>query len=442
VLLRATAGVAAASAALAGCGRDQAGLEVFVMWSGGELAAFRETLRGFETESGHRVRVVPVGEQVTELLRARLDADNPPDLAIVPLPGLIRQYAACGRVVPLRPGLGAHTPAGLRDVVTLDNGDVVGLWVKAAHKSLFWHRPSTFPDGAAPKTWDQLVAFTERSVALGRTPLSVGAADGWVVSDWFENALVGVGGGAVYDQLAKGREVWDSDLVTTALNGLGRLWSIPAAFPDGPAQALLTQYEESVVQVFATRRAELVFEGDFVASVASRFAGPTAPRTFRFPPVSGPPPLVVGGDVAALLNDTDAGRELIAWLDRGESMDPWITRGGFLSPNTTVPVERYPTELARASARQLATAEAVRFDLSDQVGGRLGGGQGRGMWRILQDFFRAVAGRRDVPGAVADAVEQAQAQLVEAGRRRAGDTGSSCVDGPAADRPTGKRATR
>ncbi|HET8680538.1 MAG TPA: extracellular solute-binding protein [Micromonosporaceae bacterium] len=408
LLLRAAGGVTVTSA-LAACGRRASGIEVFVMWSGGELAAFRETMQQFHDETGFHVRVVPVGEQVNELLQARIDTDNPPDLAIVPLPGLIRDYAERGHVQDLGPELGKDTPEGLRDLVTMEDGRVVGLWVKAAHKSLFWHRGDLSP----PKTWAKLVDLVTQRASEGRTPLAIGAADGWVVSDWFENMLIGVGGGDTYDLLAEGTGDWGSKHVTMALEELAKLWSVRGAFPGGAERALLTQYEESVVQVFATpRRADLVFEGDFVSSVVGRFAEGSV-DTFRFPPVTGDtPPLVVGGDVAARFTESEGAKELVNWLALPDSMVPWITRGGFLSPNRMVPNAWYSDLLTRHLADELQLAKEVRFDLSDQLTGRLGGGQGRGMWRILQDFFGAVATGQDRDAAV----RRAKNQLVAASR--------------------------
>lgn len=413
ILLRAVGGVTVGSA-LAACGRSTPGVEVFVMWSGGELAAFRETMAVFSREYDLPVRVVPVGEQVNELLQARLDTDNPPDLAIVPLLGLIRDYAKLGHVYPLPRGLGDTTqPKGLRLAATMDDGRIVGLWVKAAHKSLFWHRGTG--EFGTPTTWDDLVRLVRDRAGAGHTPLAIGAADGWVVTDWFENVLLGVGGGATYDKLAQGEHAWGARYVTDALTRLAELWSVADASPGGAERALLTQYEESVVQVFATHRADLVFEADFVSSVIDSFAGASTPRlTFPFPPVVNPagPPLVVGGDVAALLTDRPEARQLIEWLDRPDSMDPWIDRGGgFLSPNLKVEPRRYRTALATQLAGELQQKQnELRFDLSDQVTGRLGGGQGRGMGRILQDFFGAVATGRS-PDA---AVRRAQDQLIEA----------------------------
>ena len=56
-----------------------------------------------------------------------------------------------------------------------------------------------------------------------------------------------------------------------ALDRLAELWSIDGAFPGGGRRALLTQYEESVIQVVHSRRAVMVFEGDFTVDVVGRF---------------------------------------------------------------------------------------------------------------------------------------------------------------------------
>jgi len=413
VLLRATGLVTVQAAGAGGCARDPDAVEVVVMWSGGELGAFRAVVNEFSRESGRPVRIVPVGEQVHELLQARLDADNPPDVAVVPLPGLIKAYAREHRVMPIDPALAEGVPKDLLESVTVD-GELFGLWVKAAHKSLFWYRPSTLAGTAPPGTWSDLLAIVRTMALSSRAPLSIGAADGWVVTDWFENVLAGLDGGEVYRQLARGENQWRSDVVRKALARLGEAWSIAGAFPDGPARALLTQFEESVFDVFTNDRAGMVFEGDFVAAVVERLrrAGrlPESPLVFRFPATDGPPPLVVGGDVAARMTESPGSRELIQWLARPGSLDSWIKRGGFLSPNLNTPPDRYPTPLARMLAAEIRT-EKVHFDLSDQLTGRLSSSQGRGLAQILTEFFAAVS----VPGGDRSAlIERVQAQLADA----------------------------
>ena len=205
-----------------------------------------------------------------------------------------------------------------------------------------------------------------------------------------------------------------------ALYQLAEAWSVEGAFADGPARALLTQFEESVFDVFANSRAGMVYEGDFVAAVverlrkAGRLAEPAS--VFRFPAADGQGrlPLVVGGDVAARMTDFTGGEELVRWLARPGSLDSWMRLGGFLSPNLKTPLDRYPTDLARRLADEIRTAERVHFDLSDQLGGRLSSSQGRGMAQILTEFF-ATTSR---PGGDRPAlIERAQGQLASAAER-------------------------
>jgi alpha-glucoside transport system substrate-binding protein len=417
--LLSTSGLVTMTGATAGCASNSDAVEVFVIWSGQELVAFRKVMEKFSQDTGHRVRVVTVGEHVQELLRARLDASNPPDVAIVSLPSLIKQYARQGLVKPLDRELSDSIPDALRDTVTIE-GALYGVWVKVAHKSLFWYRPSALAGGAPPGTWAELMQLVETSANAGRTPLSIGAGDGWVVTDWFENALASADDGETYEQLARDENHWQSDVVRKALTHLAEMWSVPGAFPGGPQQALLTQYEESVIDVFASRRAGLVFEGDFVASVVERLrrAGrlQEEAKWFQFPPLpeQEQPPLVVGGDVAALLTGSSGAKELIEWLARPTSLFDWIQLGGFLSPNGTVPLHKYPTEQARLAEQLHNNAPSVRFDLSDQLGGRFAGGESRGMFQVLPEFFAAVSARGADRSAV---VKRTQAQLDDMARR-------------------------
>lgn len=396
-----------------------------MIWSGRELSTFNRVLDRFRVQHGLHVNVVSLGEQMDELIRARFDADNPPDVVITPGPGKMMPYASRGRVAPLnqviRPSVASDLLPGLQDVVT-ENGNVYGLWVKVTHKSLIWYRRSTFADRSPPKTWAELVDVTRQLIEKDRlTPFSIGAADGWLLTDWFENALVGAGGGAVYDRLVHGENEWNAPEVVEALTRLAELWSMPGVFPFGPASALLTQLDESVFQVFGSRNANMVFEGDFVEGFIVSLGDKAEPyAVFPFPPSKRlQPPPVIGGDVAMLpirSNGTpsEAGRRLVEWLADPAVFAPWIEQGGFLSPYRSISPAQYPSAVAARLADQLQHAEKVYFDLSDRVSGRLGGsGQGRGMARILQEFFAAVSAPGSDPRV---AVRQAQDQLVEAAR--------------------------
>lgn len=79
-LLRAAA--AGAAAATAGCAGGGRGVQVAVVWSGGELAPFRAVVARY----GSPVHVVSAGNDIDAFLRARQLAGTSPDVAILPGP--------------------------------------------------------------------------------------------------------------------------------------------------------------------------------------------------------------------------------------------------------------------------------------------------------------------------------------------------------------------
>ncbi|MEU8421735.1 extracellular solute-binding protein [Micromonospora sp. NPDC048835] len=386
-LLRAAA--AGATALAAGCSGGARSVQVAVVWSTSELDRFREVVAGYPG----RVQVVSAGNDIDAFLRARHLAGTSPDVAILPRPGLVTEYAQRGWLSPVRGSTEYAVPAGLSELLTV-KGRRFGVWVKAAHKSLVWYLPSMLP--VPPADWDALVRRTQELGALARrdggpAPLAIGAADGWVLTDWFENVLADVAPES-YHTLARPGADWQGGAVREALDRLAGLWSIGGAFVGGGRRALLTQYEESVIQVVHTKRAVMLVGADFTADVADPFQrGPEAPVTFRFPGTRpGGGPLIVGGDAAVAFADARGGVELVEWLTRADSFQPWLRAGGYLSPNTNVAIGSYRDRVGQRLAEEMRAPGTLRFDLSDQLPGAFTGSDGVGIWRIMQGFFADV----------------------------------------------------
>jgi ABC-type glycerol-3-phosphate transport system substrate-binding protein len=383
--------------ATAGCAGGERPTQVAVVWSGQELANFRRVLRGYP----HPVEVVSAGDDIDAFLGARHRAGNSPDVAILPRPGLVTQYARRGWLSPLDESVADAYPLKWSAWLRV-GGRLYAAWIKAAYKSLIWYQPSIVD--SPPQTWDELLALVRELGAKGPAPLAIGAADGWVLSDWFENVLAGQEP-AFYDDLASGTASWQDAKVGTALSLLAELWSVPGAFVGGPRRALLTQWEESVIQV-TDRRAAMVFEADFVETVAANVHQPGTPPLawVRFPRLpEGGRPIVVGGDAAVVLRGSARGQQLVSWLTGPSVFASWIRAGGYLSLNDGVPAASYPEPMQQELVDEMQKRKQdVQFDLSDRLTAPFGGADGVGIWKILQDFFQAVtAPGADRPAAVA-----------------------------------------
>ncbi|MFD0534043.1 hypothetical protein ACFQY7_10020 [Actinomadura luteofluorescens] len=68
-------------------------IEVAAKWTGPEEANFRKVLQAFEKKTGAKVNYASTGENTDAYLGPRIEAKNPPDVAILPQPGLMQQYA-------------------------------------------------------------------------------------------------------------------------------------------------------------------------------------------------------------------------------------------------------------------------------------------------------------------------------------------------------------
>jgi hypothetical protein len=398
--------------AATGCSGGPRPVRVAVVWSGGELAQFRDVLRRYPFP----VDVVSTRNDINAFLGSRYRTANQPDVAIVPQISLIGDYARRGWLAPMRPEIAPRFADPWNEMLTV-SGVQYGAWVKAAHKSLVWYAPDLL-GGPPPHDWTGFKQLVSRLAGAHPVPLAIGAADGWVLTDWFENLLIATANPAAYRGLVDGSVRWDAPEVRSALSELAQVWGTPGVFPHGIDRALITQQEESVIQV-SRRQAAMIVEGDFVAGVAEQFrpAGAPALTAARFPAVDGVQPLLVAGDAAIVFRGSEAGHELVDWLTGPDAFEPWITSGGFLSPNQRIPVEAYGNGLALQLARELRDpVDRLQFDLSDQLRGSLGGPDGLGVWKILQDFFAGVTR----PGAI----DRTCHDLVAAAAQAQRETGS------------------
>ena len=228
--------------------------------------------------------------------------------------------------------------------------------------------------------------------ASGVKPLSVGGADGWTLTDWFENAYLNIAGRDNYVKLTTHTIKWTDQTVKDTLTALAQVLQ-DKYVAGGLSGALQTDFPTSVANIAGNPpKAAIVYEGDFVEGTlkdTSHLTPGTDFNFFPFPGKSGASNSVMGGgDVAVRLTDNTAGVELVKYLASPEAAQIWAAKGGFASANKKVDVSVYPDPVAKASAQALANAQSFVFDMSDQAPAAFGGTKGSGEWADLQAWLK------------------------------------------------------
>ncbi|MGQ4425014.1 ABC transporter substrate-binding protein, partial [Streptomyces violaceoruber] len=234
---------------------DGESLEVAAVWTGTEQENFKKVLAEFEKRTGAKVTFVPAQDPIINFLVSKIAGGAPPDVAMLPQPGAIKQAVDKGWAKPLgaeaTKELGENYSQGWQDIGKV-GGKQYGVYYKAANKSLIWYNAQVFENAGAaePKTWDELLNAAQMVYDSGVTPFSVGGADGWTLTDWFENVYLSQAGPEKYDQLAKHEIKWTDPSVKDALTTLAEIWGKKDFVAGGASGALQTEFPASETQTF------------------------------------------------------------------------------------------------------------------------------------------------------------------------------------------------
>jgi alpha-glucoside transport system substrate-binding protein len=378
---------------------DGESLEVAAVWTGAEQENFKKVLAEFEKRTGAKVTFVPAQDPIINFLGSKIAGGQPPDIAMLPQPGAIKQAVDRKWAKPL----GAEATKELQENYSQGWQDIgkvgdkqYGVYYKAANKSLIWYNAQVFENAGAsePKTWDELLTTGQTVYDSGVTPFSVAGADGWTLTDWFENVYLSQAGPEKYDQLAQHQIKWTDPSVKDALTTLAQIWGKPDYVAGGADGALQTEFPASVTQTFTggdQPKAGMVFEADFVQVNIGETEAKigTDAKVFPFPAVGDTAPVVTGGDAAVILQDSKAAQALATFLASPDAATIQAKLGGYLSPNKNVPDSAYPNAVQQKMAKALiAAGDDFRFDMSDQAPQAFGGTPGKGEWKALQDFLK------------------------------------------------------
>ena len=229
-------------------------LEVAAVWTGTEEERFALVLEAFEEQTGASIQYTSTGDDIAPVLTPRVEGGNPPDVAMLPQPGLLNLFAGQGALQPVSEEVEAaideHYDTVWKDLGTVE-GDLYGVWFKAANKSTIWYDVEAVEAAGVsePTTWEDLVAASQTISDSGVTPWSIAGADGWTLTDWFENVYLAQAGPDMYDQLTNHEIPWTDPSVEEALTTLAEIWGQDGFVAEG---ALQNDFPTSVTTVFSS----------------------------------------------------------------------------------------------------------------------------------------------------------------------------------------------
>lgn len=390
-------------------------VSVLGIWAGQEQESFQAVVDAFNEQYPNvDVSYKSAGDNLPTVLQTAVQGGNPPDVAFIAQPGTIQGFVSDGKLKPIdfvKDDVVANFGQSIADIGTFD-GKLYGILFKSANKSLGWYNTAALTDAGVdpPSTFEDLASAADTIKASGVTPYSIAGADGWTLTDLFENIYLRTAGADEYDALAAHEIPWTDPTVITALEQMKTVIGTSGDIAGGSRGALQVDFPRSVAQLFTDPpKAAITFEGDFVAGNITNEtkAAEGDFDVFTFPSVKGSDPVVVGaGDIGVMFTDSPANQAFMTFLATPEAADAWASRGGFLSANKKLDPGVYPDDITRQIATDLADAKTFRFDMSDLAPPAFGGTAGQGEWKILQDFLRDPGN----PQATAKALETAAAR--------------------------------
>ena len=357
-----------------------------------ELQGFSDSFTDFEEETGITVEIQ--GDRGFEQqIGVRVDGGDPPDIAMFPQPGKIRDFADDLKPLPdnvLSLVEENFTPA-FTDFVDID-GTIRAVPAKADLKSLVWYSPAAFEEAGyeIPETQEELRDLADTMIADGNTPFCLGLgsdeATGWPLTDWIEDTMLRMKGPDVYDQWYQHEIPFNDPDVVEVGQYVDDFLSTPGMVFGDLENSPSTTFQDAGLPLL-DGDCMMHRQGNFYVAnwpEGTTFGEDGDVNTFYFPTFEDSEfqNVILGGGIyAAPFADRPEVMKTLEFIASTDFANARASQpvGGFLSPNINVDRSAYQRPIeGGAFSDTLADAETLRFDASDLMPG---GGQ---------DFWSAV----------------------------------------------------
>jgi alpha-glucoside transport system substrate-binding protein len=375
---------AAEQATTAG-GKIGGAVTVLGLWGGQELETFNKLVKPFQEKTGITVEYEGTRD-LDAVLTTRVAAGNPPDLAVLPNPGKMAEFAKQQKLVDLTGVLDmadmkqAYAQSWI-DLGSVD-GKLVGIFTKVAVKGLVWYNTKAFKEAKLeiPDSFEKLMATSQALAQKGINPWAIGvesgAASGWVGTDWLENIFLKTYGPEKYADWYQGKLSWTAPEMKGVWETWGKIVADKKMIYGGVPYVLSTNFGQAFAPLFQTPpKAYFHFQAAFIVGfIQKQFPNLKAVEDFDFfalPPVNAQyaKSLEIAGDLFGMFKKTPQSVELIKYMASPEAQAEWAKAGVGISPNRRVQLSDYSEPLMRNAAQLLTSAESAVFDASDMMPG-------------------------------------------------------------------------
>lgn len=360
---------------------------VFILgaFRGSEEEAFNSVIAAFEAKYPDIDVIYSGTSEFETLINIRVEAGDAPDIAAFPQPGAVASLARDGKIVPLWDEAIAMYDANYqpawKDLASVD-GVPYGMFHRVNAKGWIWYNKPAWEAAGwdIPTSWDELMALSQQMMDAGDVApfcdaIESGSATGWKGTDWVENIMLRTQSVDVYDQWVAGDIPFTDDRVKNAFELLGNVWMTDGMTYGGPSYIAATDFKVPAQGMF-TDPAEcwMHFQGSFVTDFFPEDVQADLDNqvgVFMLPPIDDTLPFTmeVGGDQYVVFtgHERPEVKQFIEFLGTVESVEPWAKLGGSLFPHLGQDFTWYPTQLEQTMAEAITTAQAARFDGSDQM---------------------------------------------------------------------------
>jgi alpha-glucoside transport system substrate-binding protein len=354
-----------------------------------EADDYVESFKQFEDCTGIDVQWEGSGEFEAQL-NVKVAGGNAPDVAYIPQPGLLQRFAKQGKLIETKGKIADNVDnyygEDWKNYATVD-GKFYGAPNSANVKSLVWYSPSMFQKNGweVPKTWDEMIALSDKIAATGIKPwcagIESGDATGWPATDWMEDVMLRTAGPEDYDKWVNHDIPFNDPKVVNAANRVASILKNPKYVNGGfgDVRSIATTAFGDAGLPILTGKCGLHRQANFYSTFWGK--GKTiAPNgdvfAFYFPPISGDAkPVLGGGEFVVAFRDAPEVESFREYVSSPEYVNHRAKIGPFTSANKELDVNNVIGDIGKLTVQILQDPQATfRFDGSDMMPAAVGTG--------------------------------------------------------------------